>query len=231
LSPNGLISIFGSGLAPAGTSQNVGQAQLVDGHLPFNLGGVCVRVNSSNAYLLFVSPNQLNVQAPSNLSPGTGEVVVVRDCQMPEQTSSNPLAVPIQVTAPEFFYLSHESGGENEVAAFEDNSGKPVNAGTPAHPDDLVTLYGTGFGVSDPLIQAGVIPTQPASLANSVTVKIGGVTLASSDLLYAGVSSFAGVYQLNIRMPKGISSGDQPIFVTVGGVSSPTGAVLAVATP
>ena len=232
LSPNGLISIFGSGLAPAGISQQVGPGQLIDGHLlPFNLGGVCVRVNSSNAYMLYISPTQLNVQAPTNLSPGTGEVVVVRDCETPQQTSSSPLAVPIQVAAPEFFYLSHETGGTNAVAAFEAKNGNAVSSSAPAHPGDVLTVYGTGFGVTDPVVQAGVIPTQPAPLANSVTVRIGGVTLASTDVLYAGVSSFAGVYQLNVRVPNGISSGDQPIFVTVGGVSSPQGAVLAVATP
>jgi uncharacterized protein (TIGR03437 family) len=67
----------------------------------------------------------------------------------------------------------------------------------------------------------------PAAGAAAVTlpagVKIGGVTQAATDILYAGVSpSYLGLYRVNLRVPAGVASGRQPIVVTAGTDQSPT---------
>jgi uncharacterized protein (TIGR03437 family) len=52
--------------------------------------------------------------------------------------------------------------------------------------------------------------------------------LDTSDILYAGVSQNAGLYQVNLRVPNGIQAGDQSLVITVGGVSSPAGGFITV---
>ena len=54
-----------------------------------------------------------------------------------------------------------------------------------------------------------------------VSISFGGVTLDPSDILYVGVSQFAGLYQVNLKVPGNVPDGDQPLVITVGGVASP----------
>jgi len=37
------------------------------------------------------------------------------------------------------------------------------------------------------------------------------------------------VYQVNIQVPSNVPTGDQPFVITIGGVSSPSGAYITVA--
>src|ERR1035438_2567697 len=64
----------------------------------------------------------------------------------------------------------------------------------------------------------------PQSTRISCLVRaIGGVAVAVTDLLYAGVSpSYIGLYQVNLRVQAGVARGKQPIVITVGTLQSPT---------
>ncbi len=81
-------------------------------------------------------------------------------------------------------------------------------------------------------IDGGFIEQSPyriAPLAAGATVTVGGTTLAESEVLYAGLSySFAGLYQLNVKLPAGLPDGDLPVAVRSGGVVTPAGAYLSV---
>ena len=72
IAPGGLISIFGSNLAklPADLSGWTGQ------QLPIALNGVKVTVGGMRAPLVYVSPNQINAQAPVELAAGVQTVMV-----------------------------------------------------------------------------------------------------------------------------------------------------------
>ena len=62
-----------------------------------------------------------------------------------------------------------------------------------------------------------------------VSITIGGVPLAASDIYYVGVSpSYIGLYQVNLRVPDGIPSGNQSMVIQVGGTQSPTGGYLTI---
>jgi uncharacterized protein (TIGR03437 family) len=60
---------------------------------------------------------------------------------------------------------------------------------------------------------------------NTVTVKIGGVT---ATVLWAGLTA-AGLYQINVTVPSGLTAGDNSFVATVGGYSTQSTALLRVA--
>jgi uncharacterized protein (TIGR03437 family) len=99
----------------------------------------------------------------------------------------------------------------------------------PASAGDVLTLYLTGLGLTNPAFAPGVLPDRAAPVTGAVQVMVGPVTLASSDLLYAGVTPMnPGLYQLNLRLPDNVPEGDQPVVISIGGISSPTGGFITI---
>jgi uncharacterized protein (TIGR03437 family) len=110
----------------------------------------------------------------------------------------------------------------------------PANLGTgfaPAHPGDVVTIFASGFGSTDPPITPGAIANGAAQVTSPVTVTLGSVILGASDVLYAGVAPGEPISQLNIRIPSRIPAGNQPLQIQIGGIASPPGAFLAIGAP
>ncbi|HJT87810.1 MAG TPA: hypothetical protein VJ732_08135, partial [Bryobacteraceae bacterium] len=87
ISPDGLISIFGQNFAPEGTARAVTPADLENGALPSNLACTCVAVNQHLAPVLFVSPEQINIQAPAIIS-GNATAQVIANCSAAAQSAS-----------------------------------------------------------------------------------------------------------------------------------------------
>jgi uncharacterized protein (TIGR03437 family) len=98
---------------------------------------------------------------------------------------------------------------------------------TPAHAGDILTAYGVGWGATTPAAVVGSLaPNGTANITAPYTLTVGGKTAVVS---YAGLApTFAGLYQIDFTVPSGLSAGNQPIVLTVGGVATPTGAFLAV---
>ena len=226
LAPNGIASIFGQRFAPDGTARQVSGDDLIGGRLPVNLAGVCVLVGSQRAPVLNVYPNQLNIQVPA-IAPGAATLQVISNCDLPNQETSNAIPVTIQIASPEFFYFQQNANGHNPIAAINAVTGAFVN-GTPAKSGDVLTLFATGFGATTPAFSAGELPNVAAPIAGDVSVTFGGIPLSAADILYAGASQIAGVYQLSIRVPAGVS-GDAAVVVTISGKSSPAGGFITVA--
>jgi uncharacterized protein (TIGR03437 family) len=232
LSPNAIVTIFGTNFAPAGTAK---QAALVNGQLPTNVAGVCVEFATVRAPIFAVYPGQVNVQVPA-VTPGNVPVQVITDCDQTQAVASQPVSVAAQATAPEFFYFTTSGSGSNPIAAINAVTGGYIGAAglisgatfTPAKPGDYLTLFGTGFGATNPAFAPGVLPSGTASVTAPVSITFGGVTLDPSQVLYVGVSQFAGLYQVNIQVPAGVPDGDQPLEITVGGVASPADAFITV---
>jgi uncharacterized protein (TIGR03437 family) len=102
-----------------------------------------------------------------------------------------------------------------------------VASGVSAAPGDIISIYGTGFGDTNPSYAPGVFASPPPvpfpALTNTVVVSIGGVTVQPADILYAGLAFDApGLYQINVRVPE-VPDGDQLIFVRVGGSAASQG--------
>lgn len=232
LSPNAIVTVFGKNFAPAGTAT---QAGLVNGQLPTNVAGVCVEFGAVRAPIFAVYPSQINVQVPA-VTPGNIPVQVITDCGTPQAIASPPVNVAAQATAPEFFYFTTNASGADPIAAISAVTGGYIGAPglikgatfTPAKSGDYLTLFATGFGATNPSFAPGVLPSGTAAVTAPVSITFGGVKLAPADILYVGVSQFAGLYQVNLQVPAGVPDGDQPLVITVGGVASPPNAFITV---
>ena len=240
LAPNAIATIFGAQFGPDGTARQAGPDDLVNGNLPTNLAGVCVGFGASwvaavRAPVFAVYPGQINFQVPS-LPAGSSTILVTTNCDTPQAQSSNAVPVTVQATAPEFFYFLQNTSGHNPIAAINAVTGAFVGASgllsgvtfAPARPGDVLMLFGTGFGATNPAFDTGVLPSEAAQVTAPVSISLGGVTLDPSDILYVGVSQNAGLYQVNLRVPDGATNGDQSLVITVGGVSSPAGGFITV---
>ena len=234
-SPNAILSIFGQNFAPAGTSRKVSGGDLVNGLVPTNLLGVCVSFGDKRAPVFLVTPGQLNVQAPQLPPSGTVAVQVITNCDTPLAAVSNTVNVPVVTAAPEFFYSSASPEGKNPIAATDGTTGGGVGdpsrlgqAFALAYPGEIIQIYATGCGLTDPAFAPGQLPPGGAQVSG-ITVNIDGVDLPASAVQYAGVAPLnAGLYQLNVVVPLGTTPGDHSIKVSINGVNSPAGSYLSV---
>ncbi len=145
--PGSLISIFGTNLSfsAAGlTADNVNGSAL-----PFYLGNTSVVIDNVLAPLLYVSPTQINAMVPPNETAGNVTLQVIR------QGMSGPaVTIPLVNGAPALFV------GAGNLALAQDFNAKyaVATAASPAHPGDLLVLYATGLGGTQPLPRTGEIP-------------------------------------------------------------------------
>jgi uncharacterized protein (TIGR03437 family) len=96
-------------------------------------------------------------------------------------------------------------------------------ATVPARPADKVAFYGTGFGPSSPVVNAGEVVSSPVVLANAVSIQIDG---APVEVSYAGLTS-AGLVQMNVTIPD-VADGDHAVTAQVAGVRTQSAARLRV---
>jgi len=205
------ISIFGVNLAA--TARTWRNEEIVNGVLPVQLDGVRVTINGKAAAISYISPTQLNVQAPADDAVGPVPVQVTT-----AQGSTTASAV-LQPLAPGLFLFDRENRryAAAQHAAGYGLVGKPglyPGSTTPAKPGEMVVFYGTGFGPTNPPLPAGRVITQPAPLANPVRVTIGGVP---AYVGWAGLSA-PGLYQFNVKIPEALPDGDAAVVVEVAGL-------------
>jgi len=192
---------------------------------PTVLDGVSVSINGKPAYVWYLSPAQLNVQAPEDTATGN-VAITVTNCK----ATSPPFTLNRRALAPGFLAPSNYSanGTQYMVATFASDGAYVLNTATgaafglnsrPAKPGDVIVAYGIGFGDVTPSILPGVIVGQSNSLVNGIAVSFGST---SASLTYAGLAgSFVGLYEFYITVPAGLANGDYQINVKQGGVAVP----------
>ncbi|HET8549569.1 MAG TPA: IPT/TIG domain-containing protein [Bryobacteraceae bacterium] len=222
IGPNSWVSIFGQRLS-AGASRLWQGSDFSGSRLPTAVEDISVTINGRPAYVAYVSPGQLNVLTPADLPEGPATVQVMRGA-----SRSNTFAITIQRVAPALFMFDAEA--RRYVAANHVN-GTPVGKTTlypgvssPAAPGEIITLWGTGFGRTDPAIPAGEIVSTATRLIVAPVVTIGGAT---ADVQFAGLT-IAGVYQFNVVVPPTLASGDHQVYIQVEGARTQDNAFLTV---
>ena len=164
------VTIQGTNLSA--TTRPWGASDFVNGALPIQLDNVSATINGKAAYIYYVSPKQLNILAPDD--PATGPIAV----QVTNSAgASNTFTADKVALSPALFLFT--SPYPAAVHADGTYVGPPqLIAGattTPAKPNEIIMLYGTGFGATNPIVQTGFAFTNPAPIAGSVTATVGGM--------------------------------------------------------
>lgn len=185
-----IVSIFGVNLA-------ADQAVSPNGALSQALGDVTVRSGSRLLPLFFVSPGQINVQLPSDLSEGA-QTVTVRWEGKPEVNGSFMVAR----NAPGLFNALTD-GRAFGIVTHED--GSAVSVDSPARRGEIVTMLGTGFGpYGQRPLDGFPIPQSPTyQLIDPVSVVFGdtAVTPVSTGAATGRVGITALRVQINEDFP------------------------------
>jgi uncharacterized protein (TIGR03437 family) len=192
VTPDGIASIFGANMATGSEG-----ARSVP--LPTTLAGSTVRVNGVLAQLFFASKEQINFLLPAETQPGTAIVEVTS-----ADGTITRCDLPITPTAPALF-TENQRGTEAPAAdATPDGRtyyrvGNPDGSSNPVLTGHFLQLYGTGFR---------------AAAFDTVSVTLGDKDV---PVLYAGKQpQFAGLDQLNVQVPPGLS-GVVDLVLTVNG--------------
>jgi uncharacterized protein (TIGR03437 family) len=226
-----MASVFGLDFEVGGRSRTAGSGDFVNGAFPQQLACIAVEIGGRRAPITYVQTDQVNFQVPAATPSGAVPLIVIANPGRPNELRSDQATVTVNNHAPAFFTFGGRSiaAQTSDFRTIADPSVLP--GGVLAQKGQVVILYGTGFGLGEPVFQAGEIPTGTVRLRDPVTITVGGTALAASDVLYAGLApgNITGLQQFNIRLPQSTASGNVPISITVGGVSTPTaGAVLPV---
>jgi len=211
LAPNTIATIYGANLAysTAALSQN----EIQGGVLPTVLGTCETQVFIDNypADLYYVSPTQINFLVPPDLLPQAATVQVTID-----GLAGPAIQLTLAPAAPGLFQLD----ATHAVATFPD--GTVLTAQSPAKPGNVIVLWATGLGATDPEAIYGQLPAAAAPLVSGAnpSILLDGVAVGPGAIFYAGVApGFAGLYQINLTLP--MSTGMNPeIRVQVDGVTS-----------
>ena len=215
------VSIYGTNLA--------NRTATWAGDFPTALGGTSVTIGGMAGYLSYVSPAQINVQIPDIAATGVTPVVITN------AAGSGSSTLTLAALGPYFFQLDGRhvagiilrpngggafGGGTYDILGPTGSSlGYPTIAATAG---DVIELFGTGFGPTDPAVPAGQPFSGAAPAITPVTLRINNVNIAPT---FVGLSG-AGLFQFNVTVPSGLGTGDVPLQAIVDGVQTPAGAVI-----
>ena len=198
IAPGELIYLYVSGLTVS--------PQSAVPPYPMSLGGVTVLINGKPAPLYLVSSTQLVVEVPFATTGPTASIVVQAN-----GLTSNRVTVPVAATAPGIFSLQQNGSGFGAVRHADYSV---VTADNPAHSGEIVSIYLTGLGAVNPPVNDGAGGGgNPLSLTTVAPTVLVGASPAT--VLFSGMSSYPGLYQINAQlpaMPPGVTT--LPIVIT-----------------
>jgi uncharacterized protein (TIGR03437 family) len=180
-----------------------------------------VLFNDAQAPVIYSGTGQANVIVPFGLDMSGPADVQIRSQNMTVGEQS----IPVAQTAPAIFTQTGTGAGP-AAALNQDSSANSFS--DPAPSGSILTVYGTGFGITQPALLDGQIASGPAELVLPVTATIGGVT---ATVVYAGAAptQIAGLTQINIQVPDGLlSDPNTPIALTIGSVTTPAGVTVSI---
>lgn len=224
LSPSNWVSIFGTNLSAV--TRDWRESDFQGNLLPQSLEGVSVTIGGKVAPPSYISPTQLNVLAPDDLGPGPVDVVVTNA----RGTSDRFRVLPQELSPGMFLFSVPETRYAAAVHADGTYAAKPGllggSASREAKPGDILMLYGSGFGETDPPTPAHLLLEAAASSVRRPVITVGGVL---AEVQYAG-KVIPGLWQFNVVVPM-LPPGDHAVHVIVDGKPTQAGVFLTVAAP
>lgn len=220
LAPNTIASIYGKNLSWSTVAVQASDIQ--DGLLPTVLPGTGVKVVIGNipAHLFYVSPTLINFLVPSILRPGPVKLYVELDAH------AGPLVdLTLDDTGPGIFQQPDLTPSAVRL------DGSLITPEKPITPGEIAVFFATGLGTTKPPADYG----RAAKVASSITaledsdILIDGARLERDNIFYIGLApTFAGLYQINIRIPDWAAATPE-IRIRTGKRTSPEGVHLPLA--
>ncbi len=217
VSPGKIVVIYGTGLGPSQLAVN----QPVNGYFGEQLAGTTVSFRGVSAPLYYTSATQVAAIVPYEIS-GSASIPVVVSYQ---GQITPAFTVPLASSSPGIFTAN--ATGAGQAAAVNAVDGTLNTASNPVKIGAYVSLYATGEGQTTPggvdgKLASGSPYPQPLL---KVTATVGGLPAATN---YAGAApgAVAGLLQVNVQIPTGVTPGGYvPVVLTVGSASTVNGAV------
>jgi uncharacterized protein (TIGR03437 family) len=204
LAPGGLISIYGTKLSDA-------TAMATSLPLEPELQNVVVQIGTTQLPLQYVGAGQINAILPYGVNTNTTHPLVV----LRAGHQSNVNFVQIADAQPAIFKTGAQQG------AILDQNNQLIQPGNPARAGAVAVIFCTGLGAVNADVQAGMPApgSPPATTLSPISVSIGGL---DAPVQFSGLApGFAGLYQVNVLIPAGVSPSDSvPVIVTAGTLSS-----------
>ncbi|MGA2267419.1 MAG: hypothetical protein ABSH44_03015 [Bryobacteraceae bacterium] len=216
---NGASFRVGAAVAPGSLASAFGDFSGADSGdagtmpLPSRIGGTELLVNDVAAPLVAVRPAQINFQVPAAAPAGKVALRVVR--------GANTIASGTMYVAPAgpgLFTTDLLNPARPGAILNQDYSMN--TAAKPAHTGEVVQIYATGQGATDPAVSDGAAgPVSP--LARSTVEPRVYIGSAAAEVVYSGLTTeFAGLWQVNVKVPAGMSAGQYPVFAIAGTAAS-----------
>src|ERR1019366_3930770 len=153
IAPGDIVSLFGSGL-----SSITDEASSIP--LPTSDKGVSVTVNGIAAPLFYISPGQINIQIPFQVTGiSTATLQVTNNGQQ-----SNAVTVPLASGDPGIFMWADST--ESYHAAVLHANGALVTSSNPAKRGETIEVFATGLGALNPAVVTGAAnPNSPPAVS------------------------------------------------------------------
>ncbi|MBM3814738.1 MAG: hypothetical protein FJW20_24195 [Acidimicrobiia bacterium] len=218
LAPNTIATLYGSELAFI--TRAIRPDDIRNNLLPTVLAGSGVQVMINRtllANIYFVSPTQVNLLIPASIDPGPGFLQLILDGR-----AGPEIPIRMEAAAPALYLQAPN------LAVATRADGSLIEPARPARPEEWVVLYCTGLGETSPRVRYLEVPRSPATLLHmdQFRVLVNGLALPRENIAYAGLTpGFAGLYQVNLRLPAGTSPHPE-IRLAASGATSPAGVLL-----
>jgi uncharacterized protein (TIGR03437 family) len=221
ISPGSWMTVNGTNLS---TISAIGYPGASNGVFPTTFYGVSLMVGNEPAYLASISPTQINALVP-NVPAGTTSVAVVNS-----NWATPAVITQVSVVQPAFFQWGNYAVATHQDFSLAAKNGLfPGTTTVPAKPGEVIILWGTGFGPTNPSLPAGV-ETPSAPIYNTTTAV--SVTVGNQPVPVYGAAlapGYAGLYQIAIQIPASLANGDYRVVATISGAQSPSGTLITVA--
>jgi uncharacterized protein (TIGR03437 family) len=218
IAPGEIISIYGTNLGPATPANGTSFVLNASGGVDPTLAGVQVLFNGKAGTPLYVSSTQINVIVPyeANGQATTSIVVTYQNVQ------SAPFTFNVAARAPGI-YTSNSQGFGQAAALNQNGTFNGSGTGTaPAPQGSVVQFYLTGGGQTSPTSSTGSVTPNNGTLylVPNATATVGG---QPATVQFAGGAPglVAGVIQVNVVMPKGVTGNALPVVISIDGIASP----------
>ena len=222
IQPGELVTIYGNNLASGTFTWK--------GNFPTSLGGTSVEIDNKPAYLMYVSPGQINLQVPDDKSLGTVSVVVTtvhgRAKSYVTLSKYAPAFALLDVPKDQARFVSGiivRGDGRGTFGKGKDSYDILGPAGisfgyptVPAQEGDTIQLFAVGLGPTTPAVPAGKPFSGTAPIKSSFYLYIDNIYVKPT---FVGLTS-AGLYQINLTVPPGLGEGEVPIQAMVGGMQT-----------